>query len=44
MIAPENSPSIRIAVKLGYRETSRSDYMGDPVILFARRGVRPGPV
>ena len=43
MIAPENAPSIRIAVKLGYREISRSVYMGDPVILFARRGLRPVP-
>ena len=43
MIAPDNAPSIRVAVKLGYREVSRSDYMGDPVILLARRGVRPGP-
>jgi RimJ/RimL family protein N-acetyltransferase len=42
MIAPENAASIRVAVKLGYREVSRSDYMGDSVILFARRGVHPG--
>ncbi len=43
MIAPDNAASIRVAVKLGYREVSRSVYMGDPVVLFARRGVRPGP-
>ena len=42
MITPDNAPSIRVAVKLGYRERSRSDYMGDPVIQFARRGLRPG--
>ena len=36
MIVPENSRSIRIAEKLGYREYARSAYLGHPSILFER--------
>jgi RimJ/RimL family protein N-acetyltransferase len=43
MISPENTPSLRIADKLGYVETARAEYRGTPMILLARRGVRPVP-
>jgi RimJ/RimL family protein N-acetyltransferase len=37
MIAPENAPSLRIALGLGYVETGRSTYNGAEFVLFARR-------
>lgn len=40
MISPENVPSLRIAAKLGYSETSRAEYKGTPMILLARRCAR----
>jgi RimJ/RimL family protein N-acetyltransferase len=40
MIAPENVPSLRIAVKLGYSQTCRAEYKGTPMILFARPGAK----
>ena len=43
MIAPENTPSRRIAGKLGYVETARTEYKDAPMMLFARQGVRSGP-
>jgi RimJ/RimL family protein N-acetyltransferase len=36
MISPENTPSLRVAERVGFRETGRAAYHGDPVILFAR--------
>ena len=38
MIAPENTPSLRVAEKVGFEETARSEYKGEPTILFARKG------
>jgi RimJ/RimL family protein N-acetyltransferase len=37
MIAPENAPSLRVAEKLGYRAYARTDYRGEPSILFRRQ-------
>jgi RimJ/RimL family protein N-acetyltransferase len=39
MISPENTPSIRLAERLGFRESERTSYMGDSVILFQRMSV-----
>jgi RimJ/RimL family protein N-acetyltransferase len=36
MIHPDNAPSIRVAEKCGYREERRSEYRGNPVIVFVR--------
>ena len=36
LIAPENESSIRLAVKLGYREAARSVYKGTEAIIFFR--------
>jgi RimJ/RimL family protein N-acetyltransferase len=36
MIAPENSASLRVAEKSGYREFTRTQYKNDAVILFER--------
>jgi RimJ/RimL family protein N-acetyltransferase len=36
MISPENTPSLRVADKLGYREFTRTLYHGAPSILFRR--------
>ena len=36
LIAPENSASIRVADKCGYREQQRATYKGRPTILFSR--------
>jgi RimJ/RimL family protein N-acetyltransferase len=36
MISPENTPSLRVAEKLGYREFARVDYKGSPSILLRR--------
>jgi RimJ/RimL family protein N-acetyltransferase len=35
IISPDNSPSLKVAEKLGFRETARTDYSG-PVIQFLR--------
>jgi RimJ/RimL family protein N-acetyltransferase len=37
MINPENVPSLRVAAKVGFRETGAADYRGEPVVLFARQ-------
>lgn len=37
LIAPENTPSIRVAEKAGYREYARATYKGSPTVLFERR-------
>jgi RimJ/RimL family protein N-acetyltransferase len=36
MIDPENLPSIRVAVKCGYKEFARAAYKGQSTILFER--------
>ena len=36
MIAPENAASLRVAEKIGYRETTRTLYKGEASIVFAR--------
>jgi RimJ/RimL family protein N-acetyltransferase len=36
MIGPENVASLKLAEKLGYREYARTDYRGEPIILFER--------
>lgn len=36
MISPENTPSFRVAEKLGYREFARTDYKGSPSVLLRR--------
>ena len=36
MIVPENTRSIRVAQKLGYREFARADFKGQPSVLFER--------
>lgn len=33
---PENTASLRIAVKFGFREHRRTTYRGDPTIMFIR--------
>ena len=37
MIDPDNSASLRVAAKLGYREMTRADYKTSQVVLFERR-------
>ena len=36
LIHPENESSLRIAAKMGYRESARSIYKGQPAIVFFR--------
>ena len=36
MISPENTPSIRVAEKCGYREYARTSFKGAPTVLFER--------
>src|SRR5712664_2167468 len=36
IIDPENLPSIRVAVKCGYREFQLTTYKGRPTIMFVR--------
>jgi len=36
MIAPENTPSLKLAAKLGYREYGRTTYKGEASILLRR--------
>ena len=36
LIHPDNSPSIYVAKKLGYREFARTTYKGQPTVLFRR--------
>ena len=36
LIAPENESSFRIAAKMGYRETARGDYKGQPAVILFR--------
>lgn len=37
LIAPQNTPSLRVAEKLGYREFARAEYHGSTSVLFRRR-------
>jgi RimJ/RimL family protein N-acetyltransferase len=37
MIAPENTPSHRVAAKAGYREFGRTEYKGEPAVLLRRQ-------
>ena len=36
IIAPANTPSLRVAEKVGYREVQRTSYKGEPTIVFER--------
>ncbi len=36
IIAPENSASIRVATKCGYREFQRTTYHGEPTLMYVR--------
>lgn len=36
LIAPQNTPSLRVAEKLGYRAFARADYKGEPSVLLRR--------
>ncbi len=37
MISPDNSPSMRVAEKAGYREYARTEFKGSPTILLERQ-------
>jgi RimJ/RimL family protein N-acetyltransferase len=37
LIAPQNTPSLRVAEKLGYREFKRTAYKGEPSVLLRRQ-------
>ncbi len=36
IISPDNAPSIRVAVKAGYREIARTTYKDTPTVMFRR--------
>ena len=36
IIAPENGPSLNVAAKMGFRETARTTYKGDPTVMLYR--------
>lgn len=38
IISPENTPSIRVAQKAGFREFGRADYKGSTTVMFERNG------
>ena len=38
IVSPENTASIRVAEKCGYREFARTAYKGSPTIVFRREG------
>ena len=40
LIAPDNSASIRVATKCGYKEILQTVYKGENTIIFARDGLR----
>lgn len=42
IISPENTPSLRVAAKLGYREFGRAPYHGNEVIALERTTSRAG--
>lgn len=37
IIAPANTPSLRVAEKVGFRETLRTIYKGEPTVMFERQ-------
>jgi RimJ/RimL family protein N-acetyltransferase len=37
MISPQNTPSHRVAEKVGYREYARTEYKGEPTVLLKRQ-------
>ena len=39
MISPDNTSSLRLAAKLGYREYARTTYKGDASVLLRREGL-----
>ena len=41
IVAPENSASLRVAEKTGYREFARTTFMSDPVVMFERLAPDP---
>ena len=41
IIAPENTASIRVATKCGYREHGRATYKGEATLIYARDPVPP---
>jgi RimJ/RimL family protein N-acetyltransferase len=36
IIAPENTPSLRVAERVGFREQVRTTYKGEPIVLLER--------
>ena len=36
LISPDNTPSIRLAERVGFRETARADYKGGPAVVYHR--------
>ena len=40
IIHPDHSVSLRVAAKLGYRESARTSYNGNPIVLLERRPAR----
>jgi RimJ/RimL family protein N-acetyltransferase len=36
IISPENTPSLKLAEKLGYREIKRTTYKGEPTVMLRR--------
>jgi len=36
IISPENTPSLKLAGKLGYREVQRTTYKGEPTVMLRR--------
>jgi len=43
LISPENTASLRVAEKLGYRETAKSSYANKPTSFFERNAVKACP-
>jgi RimJ/RimL family protein N-acetyltransferase len=44
LISPENTASIRVGEKCGYRESERTMYKGEPTIVYRRSGRSPGRI
>jgi RimJ/RimL family protein N-acetyltransferase len=42
IIDPENLPSVRVAVKCGYRELQSTTYKGHAAVMFVREAGTPG--
>ena len=41
IIDPKNDPSLRVASKLGFRESARAIYHGEEIILLSRQKPQP---